>query len=88
MSNPNIINAYNLDGRYTTPAQVNAQIAILTARLKMSPQVVKWTPGTGWGTYSTATDEIRYFDSTNDTAATAPTYYNSADKWFKYYEAP
>lgn len=52
-----------------------------------SPIIVKWSTTTGWGTYSTDTNRVRYFHSQNDISATAPTYYSAFDVWFRHPEA-
>lgn len=50
------------------------------------PIVVQWD-GSSWGTYVTDSSRVRWFDSSDDIDATAPTYYNTKDKWFTHPEA-
>lgn len=72
----------------STVTSLQSNIDALTAGLDTLDDkkivFVNWiTGGTGWGTYDTDATHVRYFSSTNDLAATAPTKYNEHDKWFK-----
>lgn len=59
-------------------------IAALRAKITW----VGWVVGTGWPTYDTSPTIVRFFLSTNDVDATAPTYYSAYDQWYKHKNAP
>lgn len=62
-----------------TPATLKT---VIDGILASTPVAVQWN-GTSWGTYSTDPNRVRLFFSQNDAAATAPTWYNSRDAWYK-----